>query len=499
MNNQNLYALLSQNFVPDKSFLVSSKEETLLSYGDLESCSSQLANMLARKGLVKGDRVLVQVEKSPLAMVLYMACLRAGLIYLPLNNAYTPRELAYFVDNAEPRLVVCDPAQESIFTEICQCQILLLNAEGEGSAAEFQAYSEQFETVLCETDDVAAIIYTSGTTGQPKGAMISHGNLRANVLALDKAWGWRSDDAMLHVLPVFHIHGLFISTHLPMLHASPIVFLPKFDVEDVIRLLPRVTAFMGVPTHYVRLLDNENFSEELCANIRVMTAGSAPMLVHTHQQIKQRTGREIIERYGMTEAGIIASNPIHGPVSVGTVGKPMDGVTLRVVDNAGHECVRGDIGAIQVKGDGIFQGYWRLPEKTAMEFSEDGFFITGDLGSIDGSGNLTISGRNKDLIISGGLNVYPKEIELVIDQVPGVLESAVIGLPHRDFGEAVSAVVVKDQSLAIDEQSLIDSLKDKLANFKIPKSVIFVESLPRNAMGKVQKNRLRQTYNKQIN
>lgn len=494
MNNHNLYALLSKNFNPEKPCLVSSSGETLLSYGDIDQKSAQCANRLTHLGLVKGDRVLVQIEKSHQAIVLYLACLRVGLIFLPLNSAYTRRELAYFVENAEPSLVVCDPSQEALFSELSQSPIYLLDSEGNGSASDYQSFSSSFDNEICQPDDVAAIIYTSGTTGQPKGAMISHGNLSANVLALDKAWGWKTDDVMLHVLPVFHIHGLFIASHLPMLHSSPIIFLPKFDAKEVLNQFPMVTAFMGVPTHYVRLLEEDNFNDSQCQNIRVFTSGSAPMLVQVHQQIKKRCQRDVVERYGMTEAGIIASNPIHGGVSIGTVGKPMAGVSVRVVDEKGKPCETNTIGAIQVKGDNVFQGYWHLPEKSAQEFTDDGYFITGDLGSIDNNGNLVISGRGKDLIISGGLNVYPKEIELVIDQMPGVLESAVIGLPHHDFGEAVTAIVVKNHSQDISEQDLIQDLKTKLANFKVPKSIKFVAGLPRNTMGKVQKNLLREQF-----
>jgi malonyl-CoA/methylmalonyl-CoA synthetase len=495
MPNANLYELFSSRFNSSRCFIRSASGEALFSYHDLASNSAKLANCFQGLGLNKGDRVMVQVEKSPQALFVYFACLRAGLIFLPLNTAYRRQELQYFVDNAEPSLIISDPASQALFAELSQSPVLSLDAAGEGSVMD-ACVNESPEHVIvdCQASDIATIIYTSGTTGKPKGAMISHGNLAANGLALAEAWGWRDDDVMLHALPIFHIHGLFIATHLPILHSSPIIFLDKYDPQAVISLLPEATVFMGVPTHYVRLLDQTQLNRETCRNIRVFTSGSAPMLVQTHKDFKQRAGYDIVERYGMTEAGIITTNPIRGGVKIGTVGKPMPGVELRIRDEANKDCSPNTIGSIQVRGASIFQGYWRMPEKTKEEFTEDGYFITGDLGSADEEGFVSISGRGKDLIISGGLNIYPKEIETEIDQIPGVLESAVIGLPHRDFGEAVTAVVVKDGKSSISENDIIRGLKENIASFKVPKAVFLVDALPRNAMGKVQKNLLRDEY-----
>ncbi len=479
---------------------IETEEGQQWSYADLEQESARLARYLTEAGIQKGERVAVQVDKTPQALFLYLACLRAGFIYLPLNTAYTESELAYFIDNAEPAAVVCRSDSLANFQQLGQGKAVrhfytLENAPEHNLLQLSAATATNFDTVACNKADVAVILYTSGTTGRPKGAMITHGNLAANGLALKQIWGFSQDDVLLHALPIFHIHGLFVACHCVLLSGSKMLFIPRFNADTIIRLLPRATVLMGVPTFYTRLLDNPAFTAEVCRNMRLFISGSAPLLEQTFTEFQHRTGQTILERYGMTETGMNASNPLDGERKAGTVGFPLPGVTARIVDDAGNVAGPDTVGNLQVRGENVFIGYWGMPDKTAEEFTADGFFKTGDMASLDDEGYLAIVGRGKDMVITGGFNVYPKEIELIIDELDGVIESAIIGVPHPDFGEAVTAVVTRDVSnQACTEASIIAALKPKLANYKIPKRVIFVDELPRNTMGKVQKNLLRDTY-----
>jgi len=459
--SESLYDLLASRFPADPAtpcFLLEGGE---ISYGEVVDRVGRLAALLVSKGVAPGDRVAVQTEKSPQAVMLYLATLKAGAVFLPLNTAYTAAEVDYFLKDAEPRLFVQDAV---------------------ALAEEAAAHTPLARTVPRAAADLASIIYTSGTTGRSKGAMLSHGNLAANALALHEIWGFSERDVLLHALPIFHVHGLFVALHCAFLSGGPMVWLPKFSDAEVIAGLARATVMMGVPTFYTRLLAHPEFTAERAAHMRLFICGSAPLLESTFAEFEARTGKRILERYGMSEAAIITSNPLDGARVAGSVGYPLPGVQLRIEG--------GGTGVIQIKGPSVFSAYWRMPEKTAEEFTPDGFFITGDVGRTDPDGRLWISGRAKDLIISGGFNVYPKEIELVLDDLPGVTESAVIGVPHPDFGEAVVAVVMGQAS----EAELIAQARARLAAFKAPKRVIFVDELPRNAMGKVQKALLRQEH-----
>ncbi len=470
------------------------------SYGDLERESACYARFLTGLGLQPGDRVAVQIEKSPAAVFLYLGCLRAGLIYLPLNPAYRTAEIEYYLDDAAPGAVVCRPSDLSGMRELAGPRglqhIYTLDADGQGTLAEAcQSIDGEYDTRDVAPDDTAVLLYTSGTTGRPKGAMITHGNLAANARALHQAWGWRPDDVLLHALPLFHIHGLFVACHCVLLNGTKMILLPKFDVATVIQSLPRATMFMGVPTFYTRLLADPAFSRDVCGHMRLFVSGSAPLLPQTFDEFRQRTGHTILERYGMTETGMNTSNPLDGPRRPGTVGKPLPGVSARIVNDRDQPLPAGEVGQLQVKGTNVFKGYWRQPQKTAEDFTADGYFRTGDLARMDDDGYVTIVGRSKDLIISGGLNIYPKEIENYLDKIDGVRESAVIGAPHPDFGEAVVAVVVLAPGREdVTEASMIAALKEKIAGYKVPKRVFFVTDLPRNTMGKVQKNLLRERY-----
>ena len=499
--NTNIYNVFSSHFPTDSSTtFIETGDGYTWSYADLEKESARLARFLTDSGVQKGERVAVQVEKTPQAIFLYLACLRAGFIYLPLNTAYTESELAYFLENAEPVVVVCRAPDLAAFKQIAADKkvrhFYTLDESPEHSLLKLSETTEsQFETVACSKDDVAVILYTSGTTGRPKGAMITHGNLAANGLALKEIWAFSQDDVLLHALPIFHIHGLFVACHCVLLSGSKMLFIPRFNADTIIKLLPRATVLMGVPTFYTRLLANPDFTAAVCNNMRLFISGSAPLLEQTFTEFQQRTGQTILERYGMTETGMNTSNPLEGERKAGTVGHPLPGVTARIVDDAGEGVAFNTVGNLQVKGDNVFSGYWRMPEKTAEEFTPDGFFKTGDMATIDDDGYFSIVGRGKDMVITGGFNVYPKEIELEIDELDGVKESAVIGVPHPDFGEAVTAVVARDSSVTeCTEENIIATLKPKLANYKIPKRVLFVDELPRNTMGKVQKNVLRETY-----
>lgn len=499
--NTNIYTVFFEHFPADPSSTFIEAEAGLTwSYADLEQESARLARYLTEAGIQKGERVAVQVEKTPQALFLYLACLRAGFIYLPLNIAYTESELSYFIDNAEPAAIVCRSASLASFKQIATGKTVrhfytLESAPEHNLLHLSESTDSQFETVSCDRDDVAVILYTSGTTGQPKGAMITHGNLAANGLALRQIWGFTKNDVLLHALPIFHIHGLFVACHCVLLSGSKMLFIPKFNTDTIIKLLPRATVLMGVPTFYTRLLDSPAFTAAVCSNMRLFISGSAPLLEQTFTEFQQRTGHTILERYGMTETGMNTSNPLEGERKAGTVGHPLPGVTARIVDDAGQVVDRNTVGNLQVKGDNVFIGYWRMPEKTAEDFTPDGFFKTGDMALLDDDGYISIVGRGKDMVITGGFNVYPKEIELLIDELDGVIESAIIGVPHPDFGEAVTAVVIRDASHTdCTEEKIIAALKAKLANYKIPKRILFIDELPRNTMGKVQKNLLRDAY-----
>jgi malonyl-CoA/methylmalonyl-CoA synthetase len=480
---------------PTSPFLDAATER--YSYGDLDRLSAVLGHHLRKLGVGKGDRVAVQVEKSPQAVFLYLACLRIGAVYLPLNTGYTLRELEYFFGDAEPRVIVCDPARESEVRALVgsRAAVVTLDGEGRGSLIDGAPTGQgDLEPVPCEPDDLAALLYTSGTTGRSKGAMLSHLNLASNALALRESWGFSGSDVLLHVLPIYHTHGLFVAIDTVLHAGARMIFLPRCDPDVVIPALSQAGVMMGVPTYYTRLLARDDFTAEAARSIRVFISGSAPLLEETFTAFKARTGHPILERYGMTETGMNTSNPLHGERRPGTVGLPLPGVEVRVTDDAGTPLAAGEVGVLEVRGPNVFKGYWRMPDKTAQEFRGDGFFITGDISVIGEDGYVSIVGRAKDLVISGGLNVYPKEVESLIDRLPGVLESAVVGLPHPDFGEAVAAVVVREPGATITESDIVGAARVELARFKVPKCVFFVEALPRNSMGKVQKNLLRDDY-----
>ena len=504
--NANLYDIFAERFPQDcTACAIATGCGRLYSWDDMERGSARIANLLASLDLPRDARVAVQVDKSPEAVMLYLATLRAGLVYLPLNTAYRAAEIEYFLNDAEPSVVVCSPANAdwvqplaaSAGTRHVYTLDELRNGVNSGTLLEHAASQpDRFDTVERHADDLAAILYTSGTTGRSKGAMLTHGNLASNALVLRDYWQWQPDDVLLHALPLFHIHGLFVACNGALVNGSKMIFLSKFDSAEVLRHLPHATVFMGVPTYYTRLLDEPGFNRQVCARMRLFISGSAPLLAATFTDFRERSGQSILERYGMSETGMQTSNPYDGVRLPGSVGKPLPGVTIRIANAAGHACAIDEIGGIEVRGPNVFKGYWRMPEKTAEEFTTDGYFKTGDVGRLDANGYLWIVGRSKDLIISGGYNVYPKEVEAVIDDLDGVLESAVIGVPHADFGEAVFAVVVPEAGAghAVTEAAIIASLKQKIANFKVPKRVVFVDELPRNTMGKVQKNVLRSRF-----
>jgi malonyl-CoA/methylmalonyl-CoA synthetase len=499
--NENLYALFESRFPADRSkpFLLLDHGREV-SYGTAEEICARYAAFLAGLGLAPGERVAVQVEKTPEALLLYLACLRAGLVYLPLNSAYQQGEVAYFLDNAEPAAVVAQPRSAPWLAPLAAARgirhVFSLDENGQGSFVDAAARAPAaFGIVARGADDLAAILYTSGTTGRSKGAMISHRNLAANARVLHAYWGFRPDDVLVHMLPLFHVHGLFVACHCVLMNGTAMRFHARFDAGHALRDFARSTVFMGVPTFYTRLLAETGLTREACAGMRLFISGSAPLLAETHEAFAARTGHRILERYGMTETGMLTSNPLEGERRPGTVGFPLPGTAVRVVDDAGAPCTAGEVGHIQVKGDNVLSGYWRMPEKTREEFTPDGYFRTGDVGSFSADGYLSIVGRSKDLIITGGYNVYPKEVELAIDELPAVAESAVIGVPHPDFGEAVTAVVVPRAGAATPtEAEVIAWLKGRLANFKVPKRVHVVPELPRNTMGKVQKNVLRERF-----
>ena len=499
--NQNLYSLIQSRIADPEKAAIDAGPAGACSYGELDRRSARLARVLVESGVLPGDRVAVQVEKSTEALLLYLACLRAGAAYLPLNSGYTVSELSYFLGDAEPRVVVCDPRDEATLQDLATkagvARLETLDAKGKGSLTDKADAALPLDGVVERgRDDLAAILYTSGTTGRAKGAMLTHGNLTSNALTLIDAWRFTEDDILLHALPIFHAHGLFVASNVTLLAGGTMLFLPRFDVDAVLELLPRASAMMGVPTFYSRLLAAPAFTRELVSHMRVFISGSAPLSPEVHKGFEARCGHAILERYGMTETLMNSSNPYQGARRPGTVGFPLSEVEIRISDpEKGGLLPDGEVGSIDIRGPNVFKGYWRMPEKTAAEFHADGFFRSGDLGKFE-DGYLMIVGRDKDLIISGGFNVYPAEVEAALDALQGIAESAVIGLPHADFGEAVTAVVVPSSDQALSEGTLRRSLEATLAKYKIPKRIIAVEGLPRNAMGKVQKNQLRLDYAK---
>jgi len=495
--NANLYALLSSHF-PDGSapcLVLPGQGDRTIDYAQIAADSGRIANALVAAGCEPGDRVAVQVDKPWQVLPLYLGALRAGLVYLPLNSAYQRAELDYFFGDATPRVIVCSPERLGTIETIARgATVLTLDAHGGELWTRAQAASESFDTVQRTPDDLAAILYTSGTTGRSKGAMLTHRNLASNAVALVSSWGFTRDDVLIHALPIYHVHGLFVALHCALLSGSRVLWMSRFDAKEVLRLMPRATAMMGVPTFYTRLLAEPALDRATCEGMRLFIAGSAPLLAETFRAFEQRTGHAVLERYGMTETGMNASNPLLGERKPGCVGPPLPGVSIRVVDAQGSKCAAGTIGEIQVRGPNVTPGYWNQPDKTAESFTDDAWFRTGDLGTFDEDGYLAIVGRAKDLIISGGLNIYPKEIEERLDALPGVEESAVIGVPDPDFGEAVVAVVIARAGHSLTEGGIISTLKGEIAGFKVPKRVVFASELPRNAMGKVQKSALRAQF-----
>ena len=501
----NLFAALRAGFPEDLERTAIEVVDAGLFYTwrDIERATAMLANLLDSLDLPPGSRIAVQVEKSVESLLLYLAVLRAGHVYLPLNTAYKPDEIAYFLGDAEPAMFVCAPADfvwasKRAFAAGTRF-VFTLGDDRTGSLLERAGhFSDRHAPAPKKAGEMAAILYTSGTTGRSKGAMLTHGNLVSNALTLKEHWRWRSPrdggDVLIHALPIFHVHGLFVASHGALVAGAKILWLDRFDPKRVARELPRATVFMGVPTLYVRLLAEPSFTRDACRNMRVFISGSAPLLLDTFEQFEARTGHTILERYGMSETAMLTSNPYDGERRGGTVGMPLPGVGLRVVGQEGDILAPGTVGAIEVRGPNVFMGYWRMPEKTKEEFSADGWFRTGDVGLVDARGYVTIVGRSKDLIISGGYNVYPAEIESVLNELPGIAESAVVGVPHGDFGEAVVAVVVARDGAMLAPDTLIATLKQRIANFKVPKALFVVAELPRNTMGKVQKNLLRERH-----
>ncbi len=492
-----LYDALFAPLADRRTTLLILADGTRIAGDDFLRMVARMANALQSAGVQPGDRVAVQVAKSPEALAVYGATVALGAIFLPLNTAYMPDEVDYFLGNATPRVFLCDPAKAAALAPVAarhDAALMTLGGAGEGSLADLAAgQTDSFAPVPRAPDDLAAILYTSGTTGRSKGAMLSHANLLSNAAVLADLWRFTDRDVLLHALPIFHTHGLFVASNITLLTGGAMIFLPGFDLEAVLRLMPQATAMMGVPTFYTRLLDDARFSRQAAGHMRLFVSGSAPLLAETHRAFEDRTGHRILERYGMTETNMNTSNPYDGDRRAGTVGLPLPGVEVRIMAE-GAEVPAGEVGVIEVRGPNVFQGYWQMPEKTREELREDGWFITGDLATQDSDGYVTIVGRAKDLIITGGFNVYPKEIEMLLDEQPGVLESAVIGLPHPDFGEAVFAVLTAQKGAVLTPEAVLEGIRDKVARFKQPKAAVVLDSLPRNTMGKVQKALLRAEY-----
>ena len=497
----NLYSRLSACFPDGDKVFAYLSDGGAVRYSDVETRSARFANVLRAAGVGVGDRVAVQAEKSIDMLMLYLGCLRAGAVFLPLNPAYTVGELDYFMGDAEPALFVCDTAARDGIAPLAAAagvpRVETLGRDGGGSLADLaDAAPATFENAARDDDDLAAILYTSGTTGRSKGAMLSHDNLASNAFMLKDYWRFTGDDILLHALPIFHTHGLFVATNIILAAGASMIFLPRFDAAEMLRQLPHATVMMGVPTFYIRLLDEPGFTRGLVRHFRLFVSGSAPLSADIHREFRERTGHAILERYGMTETNMNISNPYDGDRIAGTVGLPLPGVSIRIADpESGRALSQGEVGVIEIAGPNVFKGYWRMPEKTEAEF-RDGHFISGDLGLVDARGYVSIVGRAKDLIISGGYNVYPAEVETAIDELPQVHESAVIGVPHRDLGEGVVAVIVPRDPAFADAEAIKAGLADKLARFKQPRAVLFVEALPKNAMGKVQKAALREAHKK---
>ncbi|WP_295503491.1 malonyl-CoA synthase [Limnohabitans sp. Rim8] len=508
MTHNNLFAALRAAFPADLTATAVETDEGLrYSWQDLDRATAMMANLLQWLDLPQGSRVAVQVEKSVEALMLYLATLRAGHVFLPLNTAYQSAEIEYFIGNAEPAVVVCSGAHFGWVSKIAfkagTQHVFTLNDDRTGSLLERAAHhSDQHQTVARQADDLAAILYTSGTTGRSKGAMLTHGNMLSNAITLKDYWGWKKGDVLIHALPIFHVHGLFVAIHGALINGSKMIWMAKFDPKRVIARMKDATVFMGVPTLYVRMLAEPSLDKAAVKNMRLFIAGSAPLLIETFTEWQERTGHTILERYGMSETAMLTSNPYAADKRYanqterrgGTVGFPLPGVRLRVRGDDGQDMPVGEIGGIQVQGPNVFKGYWRMPEKTAEEFTADGYFKTGDVGKVDERGYVTIVGRSKDLIISGGYNVYPAEIEGYINEMKAVAESAVVGVTHPDFGEVGVAVVIAKPGAVVQPENVLAELKAKLANFKIPKRCFVVAELPRNTMGKVQKNLLREHY-----
>ena len=476
---------------PD-AILAHMPDASVVTYGAFFAEAERIAAVLIKAGLQPGDRIAAQVQKTLQALQLYVGTVMAGGVFLPLNTGYKTSELDHFVNDATPSVFVCDPASEAAISDLTGARVLTLDATGTGSLTDAAAQETPgFDPIARSEDDLAAILYTSGTTGKPKGAMLSHKNLASNATTLATAWGFTADDVLIHALPIFHTHGLFVATNITLVAGSTMIFQPGFNAETILEAMPRATALMGVPTFYTRLLQLPGLGKA-SRDIRLFVSGSAPLLAETHVAWEEATGHRILERYGMTETNMNTSNPYDGERKAGTVGMPLPGVEIRLTDGQGTPVAEGVPGIVEVRGPNVFKGYWNLPEKTAEELLADGFFVTGDIGEIDKDGYLKIIGRAKDMVISGGYNVYPKEIEILIDDQPGVSESAVIGVAHPDFGEGVVAVVVRDGQTS--EAKILDAIAPDLAKYKQPKKIYFVDELPRNTMGKVQKNILRETY-----
>ena len=489
--NQNLFCLFSEQASAQSAApaLICGDGQTL-SYGDLRRLAGQFTAELNARAVQPGDRVVVQVEKSVAAIALYLACAQAGAIFVPLNTAYTDAEVDYFLNDAQPALFVHDPARMAPWPSSAA-----LGTSADSPLWRDALAREPVSEIEPRTrEDIAAICYTSGTTGRSKGAMITHGNMVSNAHSLIELWRFTADDVLLHILPIFHVHGLFVATHCALFSGAAMLFEPGFDIDRVLTLLPRASVMMGVPTHYTRLLAEPRFGQGQTAAMRLFISGSAPLLAETHRDFELRTGHRILERYGMSEAGMILSNPYDGERVAGTVGFTLPGVSARVRSEEEKTVENGDVGVLEIKGPNVFSGYWQMPDKTAESFTDDGWFITGDLVTCDAAGRHSIVGRAKDLIIAGGYNIYPKEIEAVLDELPGVLESAVVGIPHPDFGETVVAVIVPQTGHSVQEEDAQTLVNEQLARFKHPRIYHFVEELPRNAMGKVQKAELRRRF-----
>lgn len=499
MATGNFFAALADRVPSEATRLLTTPDGQQYTYGDLERESARVASALRQLGLQPGDRVSVQVEKSVANLWLYLGVLRAGLVYHPLNTAYAHEEMRYFLNNAEPGLLLCDPSKEASLRALCATagidHLYTLDAQGLGTFHDYCASCPVTHTTEPRADDdLAVLLYSSGTTGRPKGIMLTHRNLRSNAEVLVDYWGFTEDDVLLHALPIYHVHGLFVGLHCVLMSGASMHWLPGFTVRQVRDLLPQSTVMMGVPTYYTRLLTDDAFGRDECRSMRLFVSGSAPLLEETFDSFAARTGHTILERYGMSETGMNCSNPLNGERRAGTVGFPLPGTEIRICDDEHNPLPPGAIGELEVRGPNVFKGYWRMPEKTAADFTEDGWFVTGDQGRIDERGYVSIVGRSKDMVITGGLNVYPKEVEMLINDIPGVAESAVFGVPHPDFGEAVVATVVPLAGVEIQPEDIQGALAEQLAKFKCPKRIQMAAELPRNAMGKVQKKQLRETW-----